>query len=447
MPIKKATKGKPKQVPGTIILPQGEFIVDRSRLIDFQECPRQGYWRYGYNGIGITREKQSVYLARGHAFHTGVAYLLPDNSREAEFCILRALDEFERTARSGLDIEKGEENPPDIEEQKRLIEAALWAFALTALPRIKAKYHILDIEKEEAVLLGDGVTLLARTDALLQHKIDETLHIWSLKTTKQYDSRKEADGETDIQGLSEALAVEARVGKKIRSIQMCYFVLGKRQTIETDIGKETVTASPFCYGYRRSSGGIGQGDEYYAERYWKCTAPHTTTHTKKATECPGGKTHKIGDDFEMFPIDEYPGGIRQWIEDILSGEVMPGRSLIEGDGGKDRGLIFMPAEYFRQERDITSFKRQAYWQAREIQAGLGAAARREQLNRELEEILDMKFRQHKHRCHYPGDCDFLKLCFPPPGDREAILANPLRFGYKLREPNHPAELQTLRKGK
>jgi hypothetical protein len=404
-----------------------------------------GYWGYGTFGVGLDREKQSVYLARGAALHTGVALLL--NTHAPEACILESVAEFEDKARKGLDVEKGEENPPDIEEQKRLIEGALWGFYFTLLPRIKAQYTILDIEREEAVSLGGGMTLLARTDALLEHKIDHTLHIWSLKTTKQYDSRKEADGETDVQGLSEALAVEARMNKKVRSIQMCYLVLGKRNTIETDIGKETITASPFCYGYRRASGGIGQGDEYYAEKYWKCTEPHTTTHTKKATECPGGKTHKIGDDFEMFPIDEYPGGIRQWIEDILGGIVMPGPDLIVGSGGKDRGLVFMPAEYFRQERDIRSFVVQAYWQAKQMQHGLNELDNyqaREDIEAR-EGFLDIHFRQHKHRCHYPGDCDFLKLCFPPPGDRDAILQNPLKYGYKLREPNHPAELQTLRR--
>lgn len=443
MPQKTSPKKKPSKKGRTsnttkprldeIILPPGEFVVDRSRLIDFQQCPRQGYWGYGYNGIGLQREKQSVYLARGDALHEGTAFLIA-GVLSPQKCIEQALAVFEDNARKGLDIEKGEDNPPSIEEEKRIIEGALWAFYFTTLPRIKGQYNILDIEKEEAVSLGQGVTLLARTDALLEHKIDHTLHIWSLKTTKQYDSRKEADGMTDVQGLSEALAVEARLGKKVKSIQMCYFVLGRRKTIETDIGKDVITQTPFAWGYRRVGGGIGQSDEYYASQYWECHEPHITTHTKKATQCPGGKTHKIGDDFEMFPTDEYSGSIKRWINDILNGDVLPGQLLIEE-------LILMPPEYYRQERDIQSFRRQAYHQALEIKGGLEAI---EDAEYEKEEALDIFFRQHKHRCHYPGDCDFLKLCFPPPAERDAILKNPLKHGYRLREPNHPAELQVLK---
>jgi len=420
-----------------IVLPPSEFIVDRSRLIDFQQCPRMGFYGYGYDGIGLDTLKKSVYLLRGQAIHTGVAIILAGYPSKPEDAIRAALAEFEVRARKGMEIEKGEENPPSIEEEKRIIEGALWAFVATLLPRIKAQYTILDVEREEAVSLGDGVTLLARTDALLEHKIDHTLHIWSLKTTKQYDSRKEADGQTDIQGLSEALAVEARLGKKVKSIQMCYFILGRRKTIETDIGKETITQSPFAWGYRRLGGGIGQGDEYYASQYWECHEPHTTTHTKKATSCPGGKTHKINDDFEMFPTDEYPCGIQGWIEDIASGEVK---------GGDLESLILLPSEYFRQERDIVSFKRQAFYQAREIKEGLTAVNRYSHPDEKeiKEDALDAMFRQHKHRCHYPGDCNFLKLCFPPPGERDDIAKNPLKYGYRLREPNHPAELQTLK---
>lgn len=430
------SQAKEKPHPQNIVLPAGEFIVDRSRLIDYQQCPRSGYWGYGYEGVGLDTLQKSVYLLRGSALHEGTAALFCDE--QPQWCIRRALESFEKEARLGMEIEKGEENPPAIDEQKRIIEGALWAFYFTLLSRIKAQYNILDIEKEEAVSLGSGVTLLARTDALLEHKIDRTLHIWSLKTTKTYDSRKEADGMTDIQGLSEALAVEARMNRKVKSIQMCYFILGKRKTIETDIGKESITQSPFVWGYRRAGGGIGQGDEYYAEQYWKCNEPHMTTHTKKSTQCSGGKTHKIGDDFEMFPTDEYPTGIKGWIEDINAGEIMPGPSLFDE-------LIFMPSEYFRQARDIESFQRQAFFQAEEIRDGL-YKVNEHYAKTNMEEVgLDRYFRQHKHRCHYPGDCAFLKLCYPPPSEREAILANPLKHGYRLREPNHLAEMQILKR--
>ncbi len=437
MKNKKVSSKKAPPKPGSIVLPPGEFIVDRSRLIDDQQCPRQGYWGYGYDGIGLDTLRKSVYLLRGHALHQGVAGMLAGYPTRLEDAVSIASATFEGHARKGMEIEKGEENPPSIEEEKRIIEGVLWAFTLTLLPRLRAQYTILDVEREEAVSLGDGVTLLARTDALLEHKIDHTLHIWSLKTTKVYDSRKEADGQTDIQGLSEALAVEARMQRKVKSIQMCYFILGRRKTIQTDIGSETITQSPFAWGYRRAGGGIGQGDEYYASQYWECREPHITTHTKKASQCPGGKTHKINDDFEMFPTDEYPGGIKGWIEDMQSGEVK---------GGSLEELILMPSEYFRQERDIRSFTVQAYWQAKQIQHGLGELDNsRARNNVEARgDLLDIHFRQHKHRCHYPGDCNFLKLCYPPPGEREAILSNPLAYGYRLREPNHPAETQTLR---
>lgn len=444
-PKKPTTKPKPKSTAlSAITLPPGEFIVDRSRLIDFQQCPRLGYYAYGYNGVGLDPLRKSVYLLRGAALHAGIASLLTRDlsssviMKSTDLIVRETLANFEKEARKGMEIEKGEDSPPSIDEEKRIIEGALWAFNFVALPRIRAQYEVLDVEREEAVPLGPGVTLLARSDAVLRHKIDGSFHIWSLKTTSSYDSRKEADAQTDVQGLSEALAVEARLGKKVKSIQMCYLILGKRYVSKTDIGKEVITKTPFAWGYRRAGGGIGMGDEYYAEQYWKCSAPHITTHTKKASQCPGGKTHKIGDDFEIFPTDEYPGGVRGWIEALLEGiTITPGASLFDD-------LLIMPPEYYRQERDVQSFKQQAYWQAKEIQTGLRNVdyVVQHKLNTELE--LDIHFRQHKHRCHYPGDCDFLKLCFPPPGEREAILGDPLKFGYKLREPNHPAELLVLR---
>ena len=48
------------------------ILIDRSRILDFQACPRRRYLSYHYLGTGIQRKAKALPLVFGSAFHEAI---------------------------------------------------------------------------------------------------------------------------------------------------------------------------------------------------------------------------------------------------------------------------------------------------------------------------------------------------------------------------------------
>jgi hypothetical protein len=171
-------------------------------IIGQTHCQMDRYlgYHYGAWGTGLRRKALSVPLATGGAVHVGVQLLaewiqewqgkhhgMPPNLGSSlpleviAWAATEAAARYEHKARARGFLERGleavgtedEDVPaPDklpaaletlILEQRTLIEAQVWVFATLILPGMLSQYRILDVEREEAMVLdctcglGDGV--------------------------------------------------------------------------------------------------------------------------------------------------------------------------------------------------------------------------------------------------------------------------------------------------
>jgi hypothetical protein len=112
-------------------------------------------------------------------------------------------------------------------EQRALIEAMVRAYARRRLQPLLEEFEALEVEREGEWLLGEWTDApyhhvqqdahqlwwMSRPDALLRHRLTNDLHIMSFKTTGAWDHRKEKDALRDMQGLSEGVEIERRLGE------------------------------------------------------------------------------------------------------------------------------------------------------------------------------------------------------------------------------------------
>lgn len=127
-------------------------------------------------------------------------------------------------------------------EQAALVEAMVRAYARRRLRPLLEQYEVLEVEREgewqlsewqqcptchsldirgrclcgipdDASLEDYELWFMSRPDALLRERQSNQLFILSFKTTGSWDIRKERDAQHDMQGLSEGVEVERRLGE------------------------------------------------------------------------------------------------------------------------------------------------------------------------------------------------------------------------------------------
>lgn len=121
-------------------------------------------------------------------------------------------------------------------EQAAQVEAMVRAYARRRLQPLLEKFEVLEVEREgewklsewNSPVYGDLHTelryaselwFMSRPDALLRERSSNELYILSYKTTAGWDVRKEKTAEHDMQGLSEGVEVERRLGEWWRQIK------------------------------------------------------------------------------------------------------------------------------------------------------------------------------------------------------------------------------------
>jgi hypothetical protein len=117
------------------------------------------------------------------------------------------------------------------QEQSALCEGMVRAYARRRLRPLLEQYEVLEVEREgqwklaewngyedatdhKFNSLGNGyeIYFASRPDALLRDRESNQLYIQSFKTAASWDIRKERDAERDMQGLSEGVEIERRLG-------------------------------------------------------------------------------------------------------------------------------------------------------------------------------------------------------------------------------------------
>jgi hypothetical protein len=534
--------------------------VDRSRVEQFQRCPRSRWLAYHQDGLGISGVNKPLPLAVGGAVHKGLETLLVAYSTSNIDDLSESLPAIEDTAvsmaladlsayRNALEVDAGElagqaaavSVPADemraqlaaslglsIEdagldalvttqasgkgkfdawlwkEQSALVEGIVRAYARRRLRPLLAEYEVLEVEREGEWLLGtwanpitqshpiiydEGTELrfMSRPDALLRSRSDNSLYLLSFKTAASWDIRKARDAEHDMQGLSEGVEVERRLGKwwdmlhngsceGLTNSQACNEIGAggwetAQENVDTVAYLRDLPAPPRILGIRYEyllkgdrwkdkdlSAQVGFDARSQRSHLIRCYVNKKDDSQVNALwdfiKDDGSSSNLAWQTWKSQPVWERMS-IKAWI-DLLDSSQEAMSAFDSTIGLEPRALgwksdaqvtgylaqhpldsVFIPPIIvYRQDDDLMDWLEQTEAQERriaeataELDATNDDSARRTLLNR--------NFPQIRRACSYPSECSYTKICY----GSEEIRRNPLASGlYQIRKVNHPQEL-------
>jgi hypothetical protein len=475
---------------------------DRSGLSDYDACRRLRWWsrevlkgRDGHCG-GVQPARQSIYLLIGTAVHHGMNWImeearnrdgidltcepesLPETIESAASIALATFDEA-RAAQAiyvpdakTLDQEKWK-----IREARALVEGLVIVAGMRLMPNLLARFKVVEVEREKRFTLtsiampivnlptvvfpgtvsyhtipGTPIVFESRADALLEERDTGDLHLLSWKTSGDYGKAEEMQFRHDVQGLSEAVAIEAtRIGgehehrlrdpspvddcSRVQGIQMALLLKGRksRDTASGDDWADPTSwhglgpglrfhYSPITHGWRMASHGILPGDD---QSQWAWA-----NRTVKPVNKSGfGKLAKGWEEVAIF--DHYPGGTRQWLIDLMAGRWQPEL------GDPLEGIVVLPETWPRSDREMEDWQEEAKAVVQEIHPN--AQLVRDAWDREdwplVRQLLNRHFKKTRAACgrRFGSMCWAADLCW---GTDEA-WQEPLALGqYILRQPHH-----------
>lgn len=387
-------------------------------------------------------------------------------------------------------------------EQSALVEGIVRAYARRRLQPLLEQFEVLeveregewclhtDLESEESAhargamiynIMPSGyepkeIWFMSRPDALLRERDSNSLYIMSFKTSGKWDYRKEKDAEHDMQGLSEGVEIERRLGEwwtmvqqspdsiahfisgadiprgtimpamvrflralptppRILGIRYEFLLKGDRWTdkeLTAKLGVEVRSQrSPLVRAYKNE--GMAAGDEQWCVSW---------DYVK-----PGGEMSKLNyRAWKSAPVWESMS-IKKWI-DLLdaTAETTGEEGAGVGWSGPAQATGFLtghplddvfltPITIYRNLDELRDWVEQV--EAQEIRVAEGVAEVNATTNEdERRSALNRNFPMARRACQYPSQCPMVPLCF----GGEAIRSAPLSSGlYTIRVANHPAE--------
>jgi hypothetical protein len=415
-------------------------------------------------------------------------------------------------------------------ELAALVEGMVRAYARRRLKPLISEFEIFEIEREGSWKLGehnpsgrhafDGPTCsycgcwmdeaedetgewkecpaafelfwMSRHDGLLLERQTSFLYLLSFKTTGAWDRRKKADAEVDMQGLSEAVDVEKRLGEawELLHVQTDPVTLGAAEMIPAAVAQvnrlrdkkiaelcspriaQWLSSQPsppkilgvryeyILKGARREdkteSAGDGNGGSGSARRWvqdspliraWRQDGITLEDRRWAATYKWWGELGRAGP-AHTLPYRSWKKSavwesmsIREWVDMLDRGEeVQPEARDEEGARVDVLAEQFVPpVVVYRAEDDMRDMLEQL--EAQEVRVALDVEeVRRAQARGEGEyrSALNRLFPQTRSACSYPGLCEFRPVCY----GGEDIRRDPLTNSdlYVIRSANHPIEM-------
>ena len=479
-----------------------KFLTSRSRVADTLRCPRSRYWLHEANSTGFSPIRMAIPLVTGVSVHAGLADLCRTardaeaaglenclsgykfNDIEINSAVAEAVENYQDACQDrGLDIEALESQSFVFAEQRALVEALVRLAGLRVLPAILGTYEILEVEIpdqkqlafQEASPIAEGWEIVWRSipDALLRHRQSGDLYILSWKTCSSLPT--EDDARIDMQGVSEAWALQGRLDTdwktirsgtneemtkftpayegmlrdfpappKIRGVQMVHLLKGTRREASKEAseqilsadqisqgGRTKKTASPLIYGYSEDS--IGSTKLAW-NSMWNCSAPHPMRKSQwyPTGECPGdGRNHTRSGNWKSFPV--WSGmGVREWMRMLDVGQVSP-----ESGDCLDQQWS-LPIPNFRTQDQMGNWLAQTRASEIRISKDLLQLRSLEEAEKKLENEFQQALNssvlgpQSTEKCNqwFGRKCPAWELCWGP----EHIATDPLSSGlYQIKE--------------
>lgn len=386
------------------------YLIDRSRVVAREECPRLRYLGYDYASEGLESDQASLPLLSGIAIHAAHAKLLVGQSIDSvvEETINAYVAEIQLRGLAGITVTQD-----IIKEQAALLEGMLRVWAVVRMPMILEEYVVESIEQKWDWELAPGLVERIRMDAILRRKDDNLLHILDYK--------------------SMGYASEFFMEKQEHDTQTCLYVQALKEHTGEPVGGilyEGLIKGQFKKDTARSS-------QFYGQKIQQ--SPYTLTYALRGdvgtlyeTDYTSRKGWVKVKTFEEMPM-------KQWVEHYL----LPG-----GKGIVPVNELFVvvppiaPPDYELQRvKEQTVFEETAYLEQlgryREMVA-YGEATNSGELGEQLAEGLLNRFAPLRTgRCFKFGieyGCKFRSICFNQG-------ARPLdEGGFVKRVPHHDTDL-------
>jgi hypothetical protein len=318
---------------------------------------------------------------------------------------------------------------------------------------------------------------MSRPDALLIERESKQLYILSFKTAAKWDRRKAEDAKRDMQGLSEGVEVEKRLGEwwtalhkekvvdraeltlgvihaydmnqatanylmnapappRIMGIRYEYLLKGDRWTdkdLTARLGVEVRSQrSPLVRGYMAP--GMVAGDEQWnvSWDYVKETGEASKLYYKNWRSAPV---------FEHMAVKQWI----DWLDESVMAAGEEGREMGWSSKAQTTGyleehpldaLFIPPIIVYRNDDELRDWIEQVESQERKVAEAV-AEVRAATDEGEKRHLLNIHFQMSRRACSYPTNCAMIPVCF----GGEDIRRDPLGSGlYKIREANHPQEV-------
>ncbi len=175
--------------------------ISRSGRKTHDKCDREYYHAYLQDGTGYSPSTMSHHIGIGLAVHAGLEDILGGYS--LDIAVGRGVAEAQKQKLGA--------------EDQALVEVCLRGWYRTRWPEFKARYRVLDIEKERRTLLAPNVTLMSRTDGTLQEIESNEIHVLNWKTASSL-ADWERKWHMDVQAWTEALATEVDLGLRVSGV-------------------------------------------------------------------------------------------------------------------------------------------------------------------------------------------------------------------------------------
>jgi hypothetical protein len=406
-------------------------------------------------------------------------------------------------------------------EQSALVEAMVRAYCRRRLRPLLEEFEVLEVEREGSWKLTEWYNpgactcyrtnhtsephtpdcgawktavelyFLSRPDALLRHRQTNELQILSFKTTGQWDVRKARDIQHDMQGLSEGVEIERRLGEwwglmpggrpwidaakygcseamhlylrnlpsppRVSAIRYEFLLKGERwkdRDLSAQLGVDSrIQKSHLIYQYvAQSTPKTGKNTDSFRVGDVCWSYEFTRVEDQQSSKLYAGN-------WRPRAVWE-AGSVRDWIdrldrsELLMSGEDstvgMEPRALGYRSDAQAMGVteahpldaVFVPpVTVTRQDDQLRDWAEQvAAGERRMAEAAMRVAGAKDA--GEKRSLLNELFQQTRSACEYPTTCPFARdrvgVCWAG----AEMQANPLEIGggeYVRRVPNHPAE--------
>jgi len=405
---------------------ESKWITNRSAYEEYvTRCQMARYLKYHYGGIGITGKKDTFHLDVGTAVHAGIMEIMKRIQKNwslkdeyIEVGVEAGLDDYKKTIdlSQSKGSEAGTNKGDDIwttyyqKTAKVLIEGLIRCWGMVEAPVIASRYKIVSVENDRRIRLTHDIDLEYKVDAVLIEKDSGDGVVYSIKTMGKTEYRQEKSQVIAMQNFTEVWGAMNEVKRlnnqavlwKIRYVNL----IKGANTWNKELKRKEVDGY-LVRGWKKKEGSKARGAQYVAEMVqWG--------------EGEGKRLYAGA--YEKFEVSRLKGGVKRWIELLLSGRVEPGERVLEY-------IIQVPEMLVIYEHDLISAMRQFVAGEREVRDKL------EKVKSKGMDDIAKEFRRNYRGCYYPWKCEFTEICW----GELAVQQDPLGTRpelFQIRIPHH-----------